>query len=74
MKRRDFVTGAITGAVVGAGATILAKSTTLQPGTPSEPGKIISYLRKPSRMENGNYVAQKLPGTWNRRAISCRSY
>ena len=57
MKRRDFVTGAITGAVVGAGATILAKSTTLQPGTPSEPGKIISYLQKPSRMENGNYVA-----------------
>ena len=35
MKRRDFVTGAITGAVVGAGATILAKSTTLQPGTPT---------------------------------------
>ena len=57
MKRRDFVTGAITGAVVGAGATILAKSTTLQPGTPQRTRKIIDCLQKPSRMENGNYVA-----------------
>mgnify|MGYP001494384986 CR=1 FL=1 len=45
MKRRDFVTGAITGAVVGAGATILAKNTTLQPGTPSEPGKSSTVSR-----------------------------
>lgn len=45
MKRRDFVTGAITGVVVGAGATILAKSTTLQPGTPSEPGKSSAISR-----------------------------
>ena len=38
MKRRDFVTGALTGAVVGAGAVILTKKTTLDPGTPQDPG------------------------------------
>ena len=38
MKRREFVTGALTGAAVGAGAVILTKKTTLDPGTPQDPG------------------------------------
>ena len=43
MKRRDFLTGAATGAVVAAGATYIAKSGTAPspptPGTPESPGQ-----------------------------------
>lgn len=41
MQRRDFLTGAATGAVVAAGATYLAKTgpTPMAPGTPEAPGQ-----------------------------------
>lgn len=53
MKRRDFLTGAVTGAVVAAGATYAATSNRgvapIVPGTPDEPGSapaISSGLRE----------------------------
>ena len=43
MKRRDFLTGAVTGAVVAAGATYAATSNRatapMEPGTPAAPGQ-----------------------------------
>ena len=56
MKRRDFVTGALTGAAVGAGAVILTKKTTLNPGTPQDPGN--------SPNVGGKFHEWKMVTTW----------
>ena len=56
MKRRDFVTGALTGAAVGAGAVILTKKTALDPGTPQNPGN--------SPNVGGKFHEWKMVTTW----------
>ena len=52
MKRRDFVTGAITGAVVGAGATILAKARPCNLGPPANQE---NHQLSPEAFTNGKW-------------------
>ena len=62
MKRRDFVTGALTGAVVGTGAVILTKKTALDPGTPQNPGNSPNVGGKFHEWKMGTTWPKNFPG------------
>ena len=56
MHRRDFISGGVTGVVVGAGVVLATKNSSLKPGTPNEPGKAPAVV--------GNTFEWKMVTTW----------
>ena len=56
MNRRDFISGGVTGVVVGAGVVLATKNSSLKPGTPNEPGKAPAVV--------GNTFEWKMVTTW----------